>query len=158
MLMYKRDYSLSLAHQKYKSWLQVLVWLSISSSFSLLPPLSMCLSSLEIRWCLLRRLRTISSGGRRGENFPFFARCAPFFSRSLSFDQIWLYFDDLSRNQDGLNYNFDYSPRRGFGFFNCASFTLTKLAVAGLSSKGLSSNKNYQKNLSLEGAVIYIIF
>jgi len=43
-------------------------------------------------------------------------------------------------------YNFDYSPRRGFGFFNCASFTLTKLAVAGLSSKGLSSNKNYQKN------------
>ena len=85
-----------------------------------------------------------SSGDKeRRENSPFL-RAAPLFSRSLSFDQIWLYFNDLSRNQDGLNYSFDYSPRRGFGFFNCAFFTLTKLAIAGLSSKCPPSNKNYQ--------------
>jgi hypothetical protein len=80
------------------------------------------------------------------------ARCAPFFRVLVSTRLV--VFQWLSRNQDGLNYSFDYSPRRGFGFFNYASFTLTKLAVAGLSSKGLSSNKNYQKNQVVISPVI----
>ena len=88
---------------------------------------------------------TISSGGRSGENFPFFARCAPFFLVVLVSTRFGC-ISMISPATKTVYYNFDYSPRRGFGFFNCASFTLTKLAVAGLSSKGLSSNKNYQKN------------